>query len=60
MEHEILKMVLDTYEHLRTPYELVIAYQPSHYVSIWDFLIPCPILYLNTKATPEESGYPAK
>ncbi len=25
-----------------------IANQPSHYVSMWDFLIPGPILYLNS------------
>ncbi len=29
----------------RAPLELVIANQPSHYVSIWDFLISGPILY---------------
>ena len=32
---------------IRAPLDLVIANQPSHYVSICDFPIPGPILYLN-------------
>ncbi len=33
-----------------------IANQPSHYVSIWDFLIPGPILYLKQHYPPCQCG----
>ena len=59
MEHEILKIVLDTNEPLKDNLELVIANQPSHYVSIWDFLIPGPILYLIVRSS-NLKGYVGK